>query len=236
MTSREPLVGVVVAVKNGERFLSEAIASIVAQTYPHREIVVVDGGSSDRSAEIARSFPEVRCIAQRGDGLAGAWNQGVEAARGELIAFLDSDDRWIPDKLERQVELLAREPELGGVIGRVRFTLEPGLRPPAGFRPELLEGDHPAQMPGALLVRREVFQRIGDFDPSYGVTMDIDWFARVKDAGLRFGELAQVVIEKRLHDSNLSHADGELYAREVLRAMRDSASRQGSGPKGAAAR
>src|SRR5205085_8594587 len=123
---RRPLVSVIVAVKNGERFLSQALADIRAQTYPEREVVVVDGRSTDRSAEIARHSPGVRLITQRGDGFAGAWNQGLRAARGDLIAFLDSDDRWLADKLAKQVEALERDQALDYVVARARFFLEPG--------------------------------------------------------------------------------------------------------------
>jgi glycosyltransferase involved in cell wall biosynthesis len=215
------LVSVIIAVKNGERYLAEAIESIRAQTYKQREIVVIDGASTDRSFEIASSYDQVRCLRQRGDGLAGAWNEGIEASSGELIAFLDSDDRWLPAKLEAQVRLLAARPELAGAIGRVRFFLEPGMSRPSTFKRELLESDHVANMPGALLVRRSVFERIGHFCPANSITTDIDWFAR-----LELGLVDEVVIEKRVHDSHLYLCDEKGYQRGLLRALRDSVRRQ----------
>jgi GT2 family glycosyltransferase len=83
-------------------------------------------------------------------------------------------------------------------------------------------------MPGALLARREVFERIGDFDTNYQLAPDVDWFARAKDAGLHFEPLPMLVINKAVHADNLSHSDFDLYSREIVRALRDSAARQGS--------
>ena len=226
MSAEQPLISVILPVKNGERWLGEAIESILAQGYPRLELIVVDGHSEDRSAEIARSYPDVTCIEQEGDGLAGAWNQGVKTSAGELIAFLDSDDRWTPGKLDAQVEMLGRRPELAGAIGMARFFLTEGETPPSGMRPHLLEGEHPAVMPGALLVRREVFDQVGDFDPSYEVALDVDWFARVKDAGFEVEPVPRLVLEKRFHAANLSHAKPDRYHQEMVRAMRDSAARQ----------
>jgi glycosyltransferase involved in cell wall biosynthesis len=227
--SEKPLISVIVPVKDGEAWLSEAIESVLEQGYPRLELIVVDGHSTDRSAEIARSYPDVTWVEQEGDGLAGAWNQGVRMSRGQLIAFLDSDDRWTSAKLDAQLELLEQRPELAGAIGMARFFLAPDGAPPPGMRPELLEGEHVARMPGALLVRREVFERIGEFDPGYVVAIDVDWFARVKDAGLEIESVPGVVLEKRFHSANLSHSDPDLYHREMVRAMRGSATRQRAG-------
>lgn len=222
--SSSPLVSIVIPVKDGEAYLAEALESVVAQDYKPREVLVVDGGSIDRSREIAASFGGVRIVDQRGTGLAGAWNEGIEAANGDLIALLDSDDRWLPGKLSRQAELLERDPELGYAICRVRFFLEPGHPVPPGFRPELLEGDHVARMPGALLARRAIFDEVGGFHESYGVSADLDWFVRLKDARIAVGRVDEVLLEKRVHSSNLSLNSPE-YAPQMLRSLRQSVER-----------
>jgi glycosyltransferase involved in cell wall biosynthesis len=224
----KPLVSVLIPVKNGAAYLEEALRSVVEQSYRPLEVIVVDGNSTDRSREIAHSFEGegVRCIQQADTGLALAWNQGLGASGGELIAFLDSDDHWVPGKLESQVDLLNGRPEIAGVVGRVRFFLDEGSDGPPGMRPEVLSGEHPGPMPGALLVRREVFEQVGLFDPEYHIWPDVDWFARVKDAGLRFETMQQLLIEKRFHDDNLSHSQPARYRRELVRVLRASAARQ----------
>ncbi|HEY4346154.1 MAG TPA: glycosyltransferase [Gaiellaceae bacterium] len=222
----DPLVSVIVPALNGARFLGEALDSIREQSYKRWEVLLVDGGSTDRTLEIASRFDRVRTISQLGSGLAGAWNEGLAAAEGELIAFLDSDDRWLRDKLSRQVALLAADPSIDCAIARVRFVLEPGLPIPSGFRPELLEGDHVANMPSALLARRSVFERIGDFDTRWRIAMDIDWFARLKDAGLRTELVPEVMLEKRVHDANLSILGGATLNLELVELLRESVARR----------
>jgi glycosyltransferase involved in cell wall biosynthesis len=222
----DPSVSVILPVKNGEGTLGQAIESILGQEPPPAELIVVDGGSADRSAEIARSNPGVRLIEQDGDGLSAAWNQGVSASTGELIAFLDSDDYWLPGKLEAQLRMLDEDEGLAGTIGKAKFVVEPGTEPPPGFRRHLIGGEHVAPMPGTLLVRREVFDQVGLFDEAYVMAGDVDWFARVKDAGLKLGTVHRTVMVKRFHPDNLSHSQPAVYEREMVRAMRDSAMRQ----------
>ena len=172
------------ATRNADRFLEDALASVAAQTYGPIEMVVVDKESTDRSVEIARAHGAA-CFQQRGTGYAGAWNEGIEAASGELISILDSDDTWVADKLESQVRVLTERPELDYVIGRARFFIEPGYAPPPGLRPSCSGADHVAPMPGTLLARRSVFETVGPFRTDYSIANDVEWFARLKDAGMR---------------------------------------------------
>ncbi|MBV9310729.1 MAG: glycosyltransferase [Solirubrobacterales bacterium] len=221
-----PLVSVVMAVKDGERYISQAIDSVFAQTLQNYELVVVDGGSVDGSVGIARSYDGVRVVAQRGSGFAGAWNEGIAMTRGELVAFLDSDDCWVPHKLEAQVGLLETRPEAACAVGLARFFLEPGHRPPPGFRPSLLKGEFVAYMPGALLARRELFEKtIGPFRTDQAIANDIDWFARLKDAGITCAVLPEVVIRKRIHGHNLSLSAPADYNRELVEVLRESVGR-----------
>ena len=135
--SAEPLVSVVMATRNAGRFLDTALTSVRSQSFQDLEIVVVDKDSTDDTREIAEAH-DVRFLRQRGTGYAGAWNEGVEAARGELIAFLDSDDRWEQGKLEAQVRLLGERDDLAYAIGMVRFFLEEGMPLPRASSPSSL--------------------------------------------------------------------------------------------------
>jgi glycosyltransferase involved in cell wall biosynthesis len=220
------LISIIIPVKNGERFLAEALGDVTAQTYRERETIVVDGRSTDRSVEIARSFAGVRVLTQARTGFADAWNVGLAAATGELVAFLDSDDRWPRDKLAKQVGLLRRRPEVDYVITFMRYFMEPGMPTPPGFRPHLLEGEHVAYMPSALLARRKVFETIGVFPTDYTVANDIEWFARLKDSELVGDVVPEVVVRKRVHDTNLSLFAARDLNRELLRLLRESVARQ----------
>ena len=219
-----PLVSVIIAVKNAAAYLAPCLDSVMAQSFGDFEILVIDGHSTDATAAIARSYRRVRFQQQSGRGFANAWNCGLHYAQGELIAFIDSDDRWAPHKLAGQVALLCTHPEYEGVIGKVRFFLEPGETPARGFRKEILEQDNLAHMPGALLARRRLFERIGEWREDWVIANDIDWFVKLKDSELPIGILDEVVLHKRVHSGNLSYltAADPVYPSEVLRALRAS--------------
>src|SRR5919112_2696990 len=118
------LVSVIVPVYNGERYLAAALQSIFEQDYRPFEVIVVDDGSVDDTAKIARSFQQIHYIYQSNQGAAAARNAGVATAQGELIAFLDADDVWVPNKLSVQADYLFRHPEVGYVVARGRHFLE----------------------------------------------------------------------------------------------------------------
>lgn len=215
-------VSVVMATLNAERFLSESLGSVAAQSMRPHEIIVVDGGSTDATLDIAASFPGTRIIQQKTQGFAMAWNEGIQAAEGSLIALIDADDRWPSGKLQHQIHRMNQSPALDAVMGHVRFFLT-GVAPPH-FKPELLQSTHPGLMPGALLARRSLFDRVGWFESRWTIAGDVDWFARLVDRRVPFAMLDEVVLEKRVHDSNLSYtaARTPVVRREIIEALRDS--------------
>lgn len=111
-----PLVSIIIPAHNAATYLGDAIESVLRQSYAHYEIVVIDDGSTDRTANIAERYPGVLVLRQAQRGAGAARNAGILATKGELIAFLDADDWWRPDKLERQVALLASRPDVGMAI------------------------------------------------------------------------------------------------------------------------
>ncbi len=205
-TPTQPLVSTIVPAFAGERFLAAALDSVAAQTYRPLETIVVDDCSPDRSAAIASEREDVRVIRQRQQlGVAVARNTGLAAARGELIAFLDQDDEWLPRKLERQVELLAAHPDVDIVHTAMEVVLMPGTPRPPWLKPEWLLAPQPAFLPSSWLVRRAAFERIGDFDPRYASGCDSDWLVRARDAGLRSELLPDPLIRWRVHGANGSY-------------------------------
>jgi glycosyltransferase involved in cell wall biosynthesis len=198
-----PLVSVMIGAYNAAPYLGEAIESVFAQDYEPIELIVVDDGSTDGTADIARSFAPVKVIQQENAGNGAARNRAVEEASGGLYAFLDADDRFTPGKLSLQKAALDADPGLDMVFGHVREFLSPDLddearatvRPPA---PEPM----PWTAPNLMLIRRESFQRVGPFTTAVRVGVTVDWFARAAEAGLRHAILPEVVLERRLHTEN----------------------------------
>ncbi|NUQ37632.1 MAG: glycosyltransferase [Caldilineales bacterium] len=220
-----PLVSVIVIVRNGERFLAAALGSIAAQSYRPFETLVVDGDSTDRTAEIARSFTGVRYLHQPDSGISNAYNFGIAQARGELLAFLSHDDLWTPDKLAVQVGALLAHPDCQYVVCRIRSFLEPGDRPPPGFRPELLDQTPMAYIMETLLVRRGLFDVVGLHDPDLPTGSDVDWYARAFDAGVVGHTCDQVLVHKRVHVRNTSLTDSSTNA-QLLQVLRRSVQRK----------
>jgi glycosyltransferase involved in cell wall biosynthesis len=122
---QSPLVSVVIPCFNHGRYLSEAVQSALGQTYPSVEVVVVDDGSSDNTAEVAQSFPEVRYLLRARGGLAAARNAGLQASQGAYLVFLDADDRLLPNAVEVGLAAFAQRPHCGFVYGAHRWiTIE----------------------------------------------------------------------------------------------------------------
>lgn len=180
-----PLVTVVIPTYNHARYVVEAIESVLAQTYRHWEIVVIDDGSTDDTADVIRRYPDVRYIYQANRGLPGARNRGLQEARGEYVVFLDADDRLLPRHLEANVAAFALRPDAGWVAGDFRFL---GEDPTwhhvhrCEFRPDcyasLLRVNF-IVMPGAVMYKREVVADIGGFDERLRSAEDYDLYFRL---------------------------------------------------------
>jgi glycosyltransferase involved in cell wall biosynthesis len=217
-----PLVSVVMPVYQGERYLAEALDSALAQGYEPLEIIVVDDGSTDASAAITRARP-VRYVRLEHQGLARARNAGIKAARGEIVAFLDADDVWLPGGLEARVSRLLGEPGLGYVLSRMEVFFEPGTERPSWIRQRVLSAPQHGFFQ-TFVGHRGVFDEVGLFDPAFEPSDDIDWFARAKDAGVASFELPQVCARYRVHDESLTSRQS--VTPTLLRALKSSLDRR----------
>jgi len=224
-----PLVSVVIPVKNGERFLASAIKSVLEQDYKPFEIIVVDGQSVDNTASIAKSYTQVRYILQSSDsGISRARNIGIDESKGELIAFISHDDVWLPNKLNAQVKYLIDHPEIQYTVTRVKFFMEPGCPIPPGFRKELLNKDYVGKMSETLVTRKSLFDLIGGFDPEITYGEDLDWFAKAKDNNISMAVIPEVLVYKRVCDSNVSYrpSDAREINRSILKSIKNSLDKQ----------
>ena len=221
-----PLVSVIIPNHNYGRYLREAVDSVLAQTYPHREILVVDDGSTDESPDILRSYGDrVRGIRQARQGVAAARNRGVANSRGALMAFLDADDRWRPEKLARQVARWCADPSLGLVHCGVHMIDAEGAR--LGTVCEGVEGWVAQELllfrrltyvtgGSGAVVSRESFEEAGGFDARLSTSADWDFYYRIA-LRRRFAFIPEPLVEMRRHAQNM-HANIQAMAHDMLAA------------------
>lgn len=226
-----PDVSVVIPVHNGERYLAEGIQSVLEQDHAALEILVVDNGSTDATADVAGSFPSVRYFHLPDKGLSRALNYGLERCRGGFLAFLDADDVWRPNKLAVQLEAFERDPAVEMVFGRVEQFISPELEESvkAGLR---IRDDYlPGRYRGSMLIRTESFWRVGAFAPTVNFAEFIEWYMRAVDRHVRELLLPDVVIRRRIHGANMGYTERDKrveYARVLKRGL-DRRRRSGEG-------
>jgi glycosyltransferase involved in cell wall biosynthesis len=224
-----PLVSVIIPAFNAARFLPRALASVAAQNYPadRIETIVIDDGSTDDTLALARTFdeqvPGLQVFSQPNQGVSAARNLAIAVSAGELIAFLDADDRWLPDKLAAQVEVYQADPTVGLVHCGFEFVDQNGAALPDWPRRSRLDhGDVLLEflcdfflITSAVLVPRAVLERVGGFDESLKVGEDNELFLRIVSA-FQVGCAPRTLLERTVRPDSLSRQDFDLDARVDL--------------------
>jgi glycosyltransferase involved in cell wall biosynthesis len=189
-----PLISTIIPLFNCEKYVGAAIDSILMQNYHPMQIIVVDDGSTDGSAAVARSFSQVEYYSQENAGVAAALNHGLSKAKGEFIAFLDSDE----GRLKLELDAFARDPNLDMVMGNVEQFRETGPdTPPVSL------GIFQGYLKITVLVRRSALDRVGLFDPQWKTGDFIDWYIRATEIPLKMAMLPDVVARRRIHETNM---------------------------------
>ncbi|MFO0745543.1 MAG: glycosyltransferase family A protein [Myxococcota bacterium] len=213
-------ISVIIPAKDAERYLGAAIASIVAQAPSDgaavAEIIVVDDGSSDATAAVARAAsPLVHVVTQPASGIGAARNAGVRASDGDWLAFLDADDLWEPDKLALQVTALAAAPD-SIVLGQVEEFTSPELGDAEKARLLPKPGRLPGWLAGAMLLARSTFEAVGPFDAGLAVGETIAWFAAARARATPTVVLDALVLRRRLHGANYTLTQREVRAADYV--------------------
>lgn len=226
---------VVIPVRNGARFVAEAIGSVQAQLEPGDEILVVDDGSTDATPSILAgiSHPGLRLLAGGGRGVSAARNIGLAAARGCFVAFLDHDDLWPAGRHRTLLEALKQDERLDVAFGRIQRRFEPGARVTAESR---LEGHHAYWLVGSGLYRRRLLDRIGGFAEDMPMGEDFDFHARLVEAGMHSRLCETHSLIRRHHDANTSNDHSravpwrlEFLRRKIARVRASPGSKPGRG-------
>ena len=232
----KPLVSIIIPAYNSEKYISETLNSILSQTYRNMEIIVVDDGSSDRTAEIIKSYqtkrndkPDLIYIHQLNAGPSNARNTGIRAAKGKYIAFLDSDDLWTDGKLEKQVSYMEANSDVALVFGDMSLFSSEGTLTESAFRKygfpqcdqrgrvtnafkELLERNYIST--GTVLLKKECFGSAGYFDELLKYAEDYDLWLRIS-LMFKIGCIPEIFRSKRMHDSNLAKEEESFYKSNI---------------------
>jgi len=222
----QSLVSVIIPVYNCERYLAEAIESVIIQNYRPIEIIVIDDGSTDGSADVAKKFGHaVRYYFQNHSNQAVARNQGINLAKGNFTAFLDADDIWIQNKLALQMAAFGKKSDLDMVFGLLKHFRSPEL--PETLKAEIHCPDElmPGYLASALITKRDVFSRAGLFETNWQVGEFIDWFLRARELGISVIMLPEVVMLRRLYKTGDKSAQG-LYFSNYIKILKSSLDRK----------
>jgi glycosyltransferase involved in cell wall biosynthesis len=216
-------ISVIIPVYNGARYVAAAIDSVLSQTYDEREIIVIDDGSTDETAEVVALYPEARYIFQENAGIGAARNNGVGEARGQFLAFLDSDDLWTKDKLSLQMQAIQSNSQIDVLYGHVEQFQSPDVSGSIKHDTRFIGVALPGYLPGTMFLSLETFHRVGWFSTSWDVGEAIDWHLRATEQGLNIVMLPQVLLLRRLHESNqgIKRRDARTDYVRILKASLD---------------
>jgi len=221
-----PKVSVIIPVYNGEKYITQAIESVLAQTYKNFEIIIVNDGSTDNSFEKIKPYlnlPNIKYIEQENKGVAAARNTAIKSSSGELIAFLDQDDLWVPEKLEIQVDYLRQYPDVGLVHSNISYINE---------CPELMETpkDWLTNAEGmcfkelfiknriavlTVVLKRQCLDQVGLLNESISRSDDYELWLRISRM-FPIGHVNKTLALYRLHKSNTSHDRFRMTLAELI--------------------
>jgi glycosyltransferase involved in cell wall biosynthesis len=201
----EPVVTAAIPVRNGEAYLAEAIESVLGQTRPCEQVIVVDNGSTDRSAEIARGYGSaVEVLSEPREGIGAARNAAMRAARGSHVAFLDADDLWDPAKIALQLAGFEADPDLQLAFGHVRQFVSPDLAAEEAAVLHVPAGPQPGLYIGAMLAARSAMEVVGPWSEDVQISDGLTFMLRARELGLKQVMLPQTVTLRRVHGENHS--------------------------------
>lgn len=221
----QPRVSVLIPCYNAGPYLAAALESVLRQTYRNFEIIVVDDGSTDDTAQVADRYPMARYIRREHQGISATRNAAIALARGELIAYLDADDLWTEDKLEKQVSYLDNHPDCHLVYTLVKNFYDGDPKTMTARQEQLLNANTD-QCIATACIRRKLYDTYGVYREDLPYGEDTQWVLRVCAAGINMKHcISEPLYLRRIHGSNISLTHPKVEQKDML-ALLASAIRQ----------
>jgi glycosyltransferase involved in cell wall biosynthesis len=217
-------ISVIVPLYNTEKYIEEAILSLLNQTINIDQIIVVDDGSTDNGAEIVKKYPKIELIQKENEGLKKTLNCGLSHATGDIIGFLDADDRWKTDKLKVQLDYLVNHPDVDvAFVNSERFKmvkLENGKS-----HEEKIDVMSGKTLPTGLY-RKKVFDVVGVFSVENQFHNFMEWLDRAQFKNINMVMINEVLYERRIHDSNMGIINKDSQREQYLATLKASLDRR----------
>lgn len=193
-------ISVIIPVFNGEKFIAQAIDSVLAQTSPADEVIVIDDGSTDHTAKIIMSYSSaIKYVYQENSGVSKARNHGIKLAQGKYIAFLDHDDIYLPNKLEDAIREFDINPNVNVIAGKWKYLIDKSFLNQTQLDQTI---ERVGILLGSYLFKRDVFEAIGLFDESLNYAEDVDLIMRINNAKMTILKIDALCLLYRYHETN----------------------------------
>jgi glycosyltransferase involved in cell wall biosynthesis len=237
MSDTAPTISVLLPAYNAERFVTQAVTSILQQTFRDLELIVVDDGSTDGTGQILRDLaatdPRLHLIQHENRGMTASLNEALAAARGRFIARMDADDVSLPERLEIQLKQLLSEPQIV-CIGGGQILIDPAGRalrkvnPPTDHESitSLILGGHGAICHPSALMRREAIEKIGGYREAFWPAEDLDLWLRLGEIG-QLANVPRAVLHYRIHPNSVSERNGLIQRQRAHEACKEAWARRG---------
>lgn len=217
-----PLISVILPVFNGEKYVEQAVESVIAQEYEPLELIVVNDGSVDNTERVLEKYKgKIRYYYQQNKGVSAARNKGLEVAMGEFITFIDADDTWPPGKIDLHLSEFEKNDSIGISIGLSYKCIYEDLH-----EIEIEEAHRSASfhlLLGSSLTKKSMFDRVGFFDEDLLLGQDTDWFFRARELNVSIAVIKKVVLYYRKHENNRTNNKQlfNYYVFKVLKKAKD---------------
>jgi glycosyltransferase involved in cell wall biosynthesis len=222
------IVSVILPVFNADKYVREALESVLSQTYKNIELICINDQSTDNSLSILESFGDKIILINNENncGTAESRNKGIRLARGEYLAFIDNDDLWKSNKLEVQLNQFRNNPALDVLFSYMQCFISPDISEEIKKIRYCPPDSMPGYIPSTVVIKRTSFEKVGYFESRWKNGESVAWMFKAKDIGLNFGIVDDILVKRRIHETNKSTLNLSTTKSEYLRIVKESLDRR----------